>query len=65
MAVCLCKICLNARLLFDLLVAQAKKDQNDVTDSIKNSLCTIASVPNQKMVITNGTVLLENAWNVN
>ena len=34
MALCLCKICLNARLLFDPLVAQAKKDQNDVTDSI-------------------------------
>ena len=31
---CLCKICLNFRLLFDPLVAQVKKDQNDVTDSI-------------------------------
>ena len=30
MALCLCKICLNARHLFDPLVAQAKKDQNDV-----------------------------------
>ena len=34
MALCLCKICLNVRLLFDPLVAQAKKDQNDVNDSI-------------------------------
>ena len=33
MPFCLCKICLNARLLFDSLVAQAKKDQNDVTNS--------------------------------
>ena len=32
---------------------------------LQNSLCTVASVPNQKMVITNGSVLLENAWNVN
>ena len=31
---CLCKISLNFRLLFDPLVAQVKKDQNDVTDSI-------------------------------
>ena len=34
MALCLCKIYLNARLLFDPLVAQAKKAQNDVTDPI-------------------------------
>ena len=33
MALYLRKICLNTRLLFDPLVAQAKKDQN-VTDSI-------------------------------
>ena len=33
-ALCLCKICFNARLLFDPLVAQAIKDQNDVSDSI-------------------------------
>ena len=32
---------------------------------LQNSLCTVASVPNQKMVITNGSVLLENARNVN
>ena len=35
-ALCLCKICFNARLLFDPLVAQAIKDQNDVSDSITN-----------------------------
>ena len=34
MALHLFKIWLNARLLFYLLVAQAKKDKNDVTDSI-------------------------------
>ena len=34
MALCVCKICLNVRLLFDPLVAQAKKNKNFVTDSI-------------------------------
>ena len=34
MALCLCKICLNAKLLFEPLIMQAKKDQYDVTESI-------------------------------
>ena len=34
MALCLCKICLNAKLLFEPLIMQAKKDQYDVTEFI-------------------------------
>ena len=34
MALCLCKICLNARLLFEPLMCQAKKDKNMTTESI-------------------------------
>ena len=31
---CLCKLCLNTRLLFELLMVQAKKDNDKTTDSI-------------------------------
>ena len=33
-ALCLCKLCLNTRLLFEPLMVQAKKDNDKTTDSI-------------------------------
>ena len=66
MALCLCKICLNARLLFDPLVAQAKKDQNDVTDSITKIFMHNCKCPkSENGCVVSGSVLLENAANVN
>ena len=36
MTLCLCKICLNTKLLFDPLQQQAKKDNDKLTESISN-----------------------------
>ena len=38
LALCLCKICLNCRLLLDALIAQAKKDGEELADSVTGFL---------------------------
>ena len=45
MSLYLCKLCLNVRLLFDVLMAKARKDNDEIFDSITNfsmneSTCT-------------------------
>ena len=45
MALCLCKLCLNARLCFRKLIQQAKKDDDFTTDSITEFFLHTAPCP--------------------
>ena len=46
-------MCLNARLLFEPIKAQAKKDGDVCPESITEYLCFLVNVQNQKMHTTN------------
>ena len=63
-ALCLCKICLNTRMLFEPLIAQAKRDGDPTTESITEFPCTLVLVRKVKMGITIGNVSLASAKNV-
>lgn len=48
-ALCLCKVCLNTRMLFEPLMAQAKRDNNKVTESVTEFFmysCECSKSPN-------------------
>ena len=63
-ALCLCKLCLNTRMLFEPLIAQAKRDGDPTTESITEFPCTLVLVRKVKMGITIGNVSLASAKNV-
>ena len=56
-ALCLCKMCLNARMMYGVQVKQAKEDGDEVdTSSLTNFSCDRVPSPNHQMDITDGNV---------
>ena len=49
MALCMCKICLNARLLDNVLMVQAKTDGDDSNNLIAHFLCTVVTAQSPLM----------------
>ena len=49
MALCMCKICLNARLLDNVLMVQAKTDGDDSNNLIAHFLCAVVTAQSPLM----------------
>ena len=45
LALCLCKLCLNSKLLFEPLLVQAKKDGDDISTSFTEFFMSLCSCP--------------------
>ena len=61
MALCLCKLCLNIRMLQRVLMDQEKKDGGEVTMSTSEFLLLVSHVKKLKMDTINGTVYPKSA----
>ena len=56
LALCLCFLCLNVRIMYNALYSKAKKDSNDISDSKTDFLWTLVNTLKMLMVIVVGTV---------
>ena len=56
MSLCLCKLCLNAKQLFEPLMLKARKDGDEAYESVLKALMTGCSCPKSNNDFTDGSV---------
>ena len=63
LSLCLCKLCLNMKFLFEPVAAQAKKDGDALSESITQYFMASCSYPKSAIVIRNGKIVWKHGPN--